>query len=174
MRIFLLTVIDMTYTMVLKNGLSCAIGFGRDLWDMLRHIVGTGEFDPRVHSLIFNTVNNHFIPKMTTNLHDFFQNTYEFSEPCATWFVQDNLDTGITSDDDEYVLVILAFWKKKDIQKTFCSCIGWSVKSDVIFNTLRDNTHMYYGFNFRWMSYGLHLGVSGIVITVISRFKNQI
>ena len=174
MRVFLLTVIGIHYTMVLKNALSRAIVFWRYLWNVLRHIVGIGAFNTKVHSLIYNTGKNQFILKMTTALHDFFHNTYEFLEPHATWFVQDNLDTGITSDDDEYVLVILAFWKKKDIQKTFCSCIGWSMKSDAIVNTLRDNIHMYYGFNFRWMSYGLHLGVSGIVITLISRFKNQI
>ena len=154
MRIFLLTVIDMTYTMVLKNGLSCAIGFGRDLWNMLRHIVGIGAFDPKVNILIFNTGNNQFIPNMTTALHYFFQNIYEFSELCTTWFVQDNLDTGLTSYDDEYVVDIFALCTKKDIQKTFCSCIGWSVKSDAIVNTLRDNIHMYYGFNFRWLSDG--------------------
>ena len=133
-----------------------------------------GAIDPKVHSLICNTGNNQFSPNMNIALHNFFQNTYEVSEPRATWFVQNNLDTGLTSYDGEYVVDILALCTNIDIYKTFCSHIGWYVTSDTIVNILWDNINMYYGFNFRWLSDGLHLGVSGRVITVISRFKNQI
>ena len=46
---------------------------------------------------------------MSTSLHDFFQKMYDFLEPRATRVFRDNLDAGLTCNDDEDVVDIPTF-----------------------------------------------------------------
>ena len=70
-----------------------------------------------LHVMLDMTGKNYLIPKMTTAFHNFFQKTYKFLEPHSTQVIQENLDGGLTNDDDEYVLNIIAFWTKMDMYK---------------------------------------------------------